>query len=201
MRCALKRDCVEYVLFQGGCSDEYPSWFADLVTNGFYENEYRYWCVDPNLVRDHNLSIWSDILTEAWDVFLKNSSGEIMKTDIEYFDKVFLQVAENTAAPTDSVMEAVVYSGDPQAVYPDWFSGFMMNELRHYIKSSDQLPLVAVQKQSYNRESGLEYDYQIMDYELFRRNYHFPRNGIKTTYKDVYDIPYLSADEAGNSRL
>lgn len=177
---ALKGDCVAYIIFSGGSSADYPQWYREFVENSTYEDEYRYW-VAVDITRmsrttPEDMYEWSDVLVEGYDVILRNSRGEIRRTNIDNIDRFFVDVADGTLALTTHVVEYVIFDGHPKTIYPDWFVELYNN----YIKSKVDTglltaPFVVLRKDGFGEDLD---EHQLIDYDLFKKLYFYHGNGI-----------------------
>lgn len=203
-RCALKSDCVAYFIFDGGSSKEYPSWYADLLSDKAFVNEYRYWAIAGVDAR-RDFSIWDDTLTEGYDVFLRNKVGNVMRIDIDELEVNYETIAPGTAAMYDDCIDYVIFTGETDSVYPEWFGDFYYNTLKYYINDKITYPFVVLRKEFEDEDGDLDTKYQVVEYNLFKDNYFYKGHGIpvweKTSKLSIQEQWYIEQDVAGLTNL
>lgn len=197
--CALKKDCVSFELFQGGGSNQYPEWVRRVIDSIVYEDEYRQWhCVSNSTVGKVCLVDFNDILTEGFDMFIRNSIGGVKRIDVSKFERYYNRIGKSVAALVDNSYEYVIYDGRTDGVYPDWFVDFFNNHLGHMITPESKFPVAIIRKED-NDDDVM----QIIEYDLFCKNYFFIDNLIEwDNYGYISDdLPYINQDDAGNPRV
>ena len=125
-RCALKKDCLAYVIFNGGSSSNYPEWYREVVEDSVYEDEFRY-SVAVNIDKIPNdVYVWSDVLAEGYDVFVRNHKGKVTRTDITLLESEFVEVADGTIALYEDTIEYCLIDKNT-TTFPDWYPELYFN--------------------------------------------------------------------------
>lgn len=107
MIAAFKSTAIDYAIFNG-LTERYPEWFEKIVVDHTYVDEFGF-------------SIYGlDSLVEGYDVFVRNSKGEVKKLDYELFDNSYLTINDRIAVPRASTIEYLIYDG-VKSNYPGWF--------------------------------------------------------------------------------
>ena len=177
--CALKSDCMAYIIFTGAVNPgNCPKWYTDMFARQAYMNEYNYYVITD--VKDiYKEAIpWEDTLTEGYDVFLRNKVGKVLRTNIYELDNKMIEVADGTVALSDSCLPYVIFNGGDIEKYPDWFQDFYYNTLKNIMTEKVELPIVVVMRETWDDEDTLDVKYQIIEYNLFKQHYFFQGHGI-----------------------
>ena len=176
--CALKSDCMAYIIFTGVANPEsYPKWYTDMIAKQAYINEYNYYVITD--VRDlyRETIPWEDTLTEGYDVFLRNKVGNVLRTNIYELDNKMIEVADGTVALKEECLPYAIYNGGDIEKYPDRFQDFYNNTLKNIMTAKVELPIVVVMRERWSNDA-LDVKYQIIEYELFKKHYFFQGYGI-----------------------
>lgn len=176
--CALKSDCMAYIIFTGEASPEsHPKWYADMFARQAYMNEYNYYVVNDIDIHKEIIP-WEDTLTEGYDVFLRNKVGKILRSNIYEVDDKMMEVADGTVALRESCLPYVIYNGGDIDQYPEWFQDFYYNTLKNIMTEKVELPIVVVMRERWSNDNTLDAKYQIINYSLFKQHYFFQGYGI-----------------------
>ena len=176
--CALKSDCMAYIIFTGVANPEsYPKWYTDMIAKQAYINEYNYYVITD--VRDlyRETIPWEDTLTEGYDVFLRNKVGNVLRTNIYELDNKMIEVADGTVALKERCLPYAIFNGGDIEQYPDRFQDFYNNTLKNIMTAKVELPIVVVMRERWSNDA-LDVKYQIIEYELFKKHYFFQGYGI-----------------------
>lgn len=175
--CALKSDCMAYMIFTGRVDvATQPAWYVDLFDNS-YENEFNYWVITDIESINKELIPWEDTLTEGVDIFLRNKVGSVRRTDIYQLDNNMIEVADGTVALSSDCLPYVIFNGGNIDTYPEWFQDFYYNTFKNIMTDRVQLPVAILMKERWDGEE-LDIKYQIVEFELFKKNYYFQGRGI-----------------------
>ena len=177
--CALKSDCMAYMIFAGVANPgRYPKWYADMLARQAYLNEYNYYVIaGVRGIHQENIP-WEDLLTEGYDVFLRNKVGKVLRSNIYDLDNKMREVADGTVALIESCLPYVIYNGGDIEKYPEWFQDFYYNTLKNIMTKKVELPIVVVMRERWVDEDTLDAKYQIIEYKLFKQHYFFQGHGI-----------------------
>lgn len=121
---------------------------------------------------------WEDLLTEGYDVFLRNKVGKVIRSNIYDLDRKMREVADGTVALIENCLPYVIYNGGDIDKYPEWFQDFYYNTLKNIMTKKVELPIVVVMRETWDDENTLEAKYQIIEYNLFKQHYFFQGHGI-----------------------
>lgn len=176
--CALKKDCMAYFIFNGMENEgAYPEWYANTISKETYLNEYQYYVFVGGKVKGSEKIPWDDVLTEGYDVFLRNKIGNVMRTNIYQLDHTIIEVADGTVALSSDCVPYAIYNGGDPYMYPIWFQDFYFNTLKNIMTDKVELPIVVLMKEEMV-DKEVESKYQILDFDLFKKNYYFQGKGI-----------------------
>lgn len=106
MECVFRHSVMTYTKYEG-ITHNYPAWFRDEIVDHTYVDEYGY--------SVYNL----DTLVEDWDIFLRNSNGDVLRTNQESFDLFYRKVRPNRCAPYDAFLEYYIWD-DSNMESPKW---------------------------------------------------------------------------------
>lgn len=177
--CALKSDCMAYHIFTGVVNPEsHPKWYVDIFNKQTYINEYNYFVLTDIANINKELIPWEDLLTEGYDVFLRNKVGKVIRSNIYDLDRKMREVADGTVALIDNCLPYVIYNGGDIDKYPEWFQDFYYNTLNNIMTKKVELPIVVVMRETWVDENTLDTKYQIIEYNLFKQHYFFQGHGI-----------------------
>src|SRR5699024_11929041 len=96
MECVFRHSIMTYTTYEG-ITHNYPKWFRDEIVDHTYVDEYGY--------SVYNL----DTLVEDWDIFLRNSNGDVLRTNQESFDLFYRTVRPGRCAPHDAFFEYYIW--------------------------------------------------------------------------------------------
>lgn len=109
MYCALKSDCMEYVVWDGQW-DVGPQWFID-------------YCSEEMLMDEYNNCLFEigDCLeiADPYIIFVRNSRGEVKVFDIDITPFVLIN-SYYCCIPSD-IMYYYIYDGCEHGPFPEWF--------------------------------------------------------------------------------
>lgn len=181
MYAALKSRASAYIIFQGGSSGAYPRWFSESIEQHTYLNEYGYHVAElpyrRYVVKDGGLLYWDDLLVEGYDIFIRNHQGSIRRIDMDILEESYEVIADGTIAYRDDCVEYVIfYKEMPDRIYPEWFVNFYVETLKEKVENDPSFPEAVVVL--YKVGGGRNLNYQILDVDLFQKNYFYSGNGI-----------------------
>ena len=174
-RCALKKDCLAYIIFNGGSSSNYPEWYREVTEDNIYEDEFRF-SVAVNINKIPNdVYVWSDVLIEGYDAFVRNHKGKVTRTDVMLLEEEFVEVADGTIALYEDTLEYLLIERNT-TIFPDWYPQLYFNykdTIDELIDSFGEAVILA----KMDEENG---DYFIItSLEDFKKEYFFFGHGIE----------------------
>lgn len=109
MLAVLKGPVVDYAIFEG-VNYRYPVWFQEAIVDHTYVDEFGY-------------AVYGlDSLVEGYDVFLRNLSGDICRTNVNDFERCFFRIKGAPMAINKCpFVEYIIFDGEPPINYPGWF--------------------------------------------------------------------------------
>ena len=99
MNIGLRRSQVSFCIYEG-ITTTYPKWFRQEIVDHTYVDEFGY--------SVYNL----DVLTEGWDVFIRNRYGDIRRIDMDTFDRCYFIITDSVAVLQGDQLECFVYKED-----------------------------------------------------------------------------------------
>lgn len=186
MIASLKEGVVEYVLFVGVDSGDYPPWFLREIRNGIYVDESLYTRYIPESERFYDY--YDKTVVEDYSVFLRKPDGSVFCTNYDTFTELY-SILENVprtnsgiAAFKEDCIEIVeCVNGRLPEAYPEWFFNYFSGGVT--MQSHEETILFygddgEIQLSSHcvflrNREGSIAY----MDYRQFEAQY--VREGLR----------------------